>query len=162
MLYYEKRFPLIDAIRHELGHIIVAVLARIRIRSSIAHQDGRGTTDFVTPFECYANQRLSLIWDYITAGPQNVSARWMALRKAFAAERPATSAEEIFAYRGIAILMAGTIAEGEEFPYRPGSPAVDVDDASKVWSLMTLLDLPVSDLFDLDAYVSAHPTCVAP
>lgn len=153
MLSTSRRLKLLAAIRHEAGHILAALLVLIRVRWSIARPNGSGATDFVRPLEAFANKRLAALWDYVTADPQNVAYRWTAVQQSFPGDRPPTSQELLFAYRAIATLMAGTIAEGEAFPYRREDSFVDVDDATKVWSVVALLNIPVSDVFDLETHL---------
>lgn len=166
MLSSSRRLQLLAAIRHEAGHILAALVVLVRIRWSIALPDGSGATDFVQPLEAFANKRLMALWNYVNAGPQNVAARWVALQQSFPAERPPTSQELFVAYRAIAILMAGTIAEGNVLPYHRGNAFVDVDDATKVWSVVTLLNIPVAEVLDLEAHlqgiIAAHlPVVIA-
>lgn len=122
MLSPSRRLKLLAAIRHEAGHILAAILVRIRVRWSIARPDGSGATDLVRPLEAFANKRLTTLWDYVTAGPQNVAARWTALQQSFPGDRPPTS---------VSVRDRGAAAVGTENPF-PDLAALWADDGVRV------------------------------
>lgn len=148
---------LAESIAHESGHIVGLLLTGGSAHAAIALPNGSGATSFQRPLISYTDPRFAAIYTYVDASSQTVAAAWSNLQATFPPEREISAEVERFAFIWIVVLMAGALAEGKAFPAEAQGPANEfTDDATKVWNLAGLLELPRESIIELHRYLSAN------